>query len=239
MYTILQRATSSLTYTSLCIRDDIKERGLETVACFYYRDDGIKMWDIINRFVQGVLGFYYKEDSDVQRDTELQTWVQDIFQHGFLSRPESGMPQKLSTVTELVKFVTMVIFTGSAQHAAVNSGQFDYGSWMPNTPTTLQCPPPTTKGTTHKSTILDALPDINVTVHGMSVMWLLSKQSSDFVPFGHYPEEHFSEKIPRHYMEVFKAELNILSATIEARNVCLEVPYTFLDPPLLENSVAI
>ena len=37
-----------------------------------------------------MLGYYYKDDSDVQRDTELQTWVLEIFEHGFLSRPESG-----------------------------------------------------------------------------------------------------------------------------------------------------
>ncbi|CAL8295119.1 unnamed protein product [Lota lota] len=236
---ILQRATSSITYSSLCIRDDIKERGLESVPSFYYRDDGIQIWDKINRFVQGVLGYYYKEDSDVQRDTELQTWVHDIFEHGFLSLTESGMPRRLTTVAELVKFVTMVIFTGSAQHAAVDSGQFDYGSWMPNTPTTLQRPPPTTKGTTGESSLLDALPDINVTVHGMAVVWLLSKQSSDFVALGHYPEEHFSERVPRQHMEVFKGELGLLSAIIEARNMGQEILYTFVDPPLVENSVAI
>ncbi|CAL8401768.1 unnamed protein product [Gadus morhua 'NCC'] len=239
MQTILQRATSSITYTSLCIRDDIKERGLESVPHFYYRDDGFHMWDITNRFVQGVLGYYYKDDSDVQRDPELQTWVLDIFKHGFLSRPESGMLQKLNTVAELVKFVTMVIFTGSAQHAAVNSGQFDYGSWMPNTPPTLQRPPPTTKGTADERSLLETLPDINVTVHGMAIMWLLSKQSSDFVPLGHYPEEHFSERVPRQHMEIFKGELGLLSALIEARNLSLEIPCTFLDPPFLENSVAI
>jgi arachidonate 12-lipoxygenase (R-type) len=46
---ILQRAMSYITYKSLCIRDDIKERGLESVPHFYYRDDGFEIWDIIKR----------------------------------------------------------------------------------------------------------------------------------------------------------------------------------------------
>lgn len=52
---------------------------------------------------------------------------------------------------------------------------------MPNTPVSLQLPPPTTKGTTSEATMLKTFPDINVTVQGMATMWLLSKQSSDFV----------------------------------------------------------
>lgn len=59
--------------------------------------------------------------------------------------------------------------------------QFDYGGWMPNTPTSLQRPPPTTKGTTSEATMLEMLPDINTTVGGMAALWLLSKESSDFV----------------------------------------------------------
>ena len=38
-----------MTYSSLCIPDDIAERGLEDVPNFYYRDDGLRLWDIINR----------------------------------------------------------------------------------------------------------------------------------------------------------------------------------------------
>ncbi|XP_024658568.2 polyunsaturated fatty acid lipoxygenase ALOX15B [Maylandia zebra] len=239
MFTILQRSVCSLTYSSLCMPDDIAERGLEDVPNFFYRDDGLKVWDIIHRFVQGMLGYYYKSDREVQEDSELQKWILDIFEHGFLSQAETGIPQRFTCVTALAKFVTMVIFTCSAQHAAVNSGQYDYGGWMPNTPISLQLPPPTTKGTTSEATMLATFPDVNVTAQGMATMWLLSKQSSDFVPLGQYPEDHFTEEIPRKILKDFQMELEDLSLVIKARNKRLEVPYTYMDPAEVENSVAI
>lgn len=50
MITLLKRSLSSMTYSSLCIPEDIAERGLEAVPNFYYRDDGLKLWDIIHRW---------------------------------------------------------------------------------------------------------------------------------------------------------------------------------------------
>ncbi|KAA8578582.1 hypothetical protein FQN60_007927, partial [Etheostoma spectabile] len=91
-----------------------------------------------------------------------------------------GIPQRFTTVAELIKFVTMVIFTCSGQHSAVNAGQYDYGGWMPNNPISLQLPPPTTKGKTSEATMLQTFPDVNTTVQGMATLWLLSKRSSDF-----------------------------------------------------------
>ncbi|XP_074545951.1 arachidonate 12-lipoxygenase, 12R-type-like [Halichoeres trimaculatus] len=239
MFTILKRSLTSVTYSSLCIPDDIAERGLEDVPNFYYRDDGLKLWEIIHRFVKGILSFYYKNDAEVQQDSELQKWISDIFEHGLLSQPCPGIPRKFTTVAELVKFVTMVIFTCSAQHSAVNSGQYDYGGWMPNTPISLQLPPPTKKGTTSEATMLQTFPDVNTTVQGMATMWLLSKQSSDFIPLGRYPEDHFSEEVPHKLIKDFQGELQVLSEAIKARNKNLEVPYTYMDPEEVENSVAI
>ncbi|XP_034744052.1 arachidonate 15-lipoxygenase B-like isoform X2 [Etheostoma cragini] len=239
MITILKRSLSSMTYSSLCIPDDIAERGVEAVPNFYYRDDGLKLWDIIQRFVHGVLSFYYKNDAEVEEDSELQKWISDIFEHGFLSQEHTGIPQGFTTVAELIKFVTMGIFTCSGQHSAVNSGQYDYGGWMPNNPISLQLPPPTTKGKTSEATMLQTFPDVNTTVQGMATLWLLSKRSSDFVPLGQYPEDHFSEKIPCELIKDFQRELEVLSAVINTRNKRLEVPYTYMDPTALENSVAI
>uniref|UniRef100_A0AAV2MFN6 Lipoxygenase n=1 Tax=Knipowitschia caucasica TaxID=637954 RepID=A0AAV2MFN6_KNICA len=120
--TILQRALSSVTYSSLCVPDNIKERGVEKVPNYYYRDDALKLWDIMHRFVTGVIKHYYKNDAEVKDDSELQAYIKEIFEYGFLSETESGIPQTFCTVDELVKFVTMVIFNSSAQHTAVNNG---------------------------------------------------------------------------------------------------------------------
>ncbi|KAJ0050763.1 hypothetical protein NL108_005877, partial [Boleophthalmus pectinirostris] len=180
MVTILQRSLSSLTYRSLCIPEDIKDRGVESLPNYYYRNDGLRLWDIIHKFVKGVLSFYYKSDEEVKKDTELQKWIQDIYEHGFLSQASTGIPKSFSTVQEMVKFVTMVIFTCSAQHAAVNSGQYDYGGFMPNNPMTLQEPPPTKKGIATEASLLQTLPNIDTTVQGMAALWLLNKRASDF-----------------------------------------------------------
>ncbi|XP_078022373.1 polyunsaturated fatty acid lipoxygenase ALOX15B-like [Epinephelus lanceolatus] len=239
LVTLLKRSLSSVTYSSLCIPEDIAERGLEDVPNFYYRDDGLKLWDIIHRYVQGVLGFYYKHDDAVKEDDDLQKWIGDIFEHGFLSQEGTGIPQSFTTVEELVKFVTMVIFTCSAQHSAVNTGQYDYGGWMPNTPISLQLPPPKTKGTTSEATMLQTLPDMGTTANGMAVMWLLSKSSYDFVALGKSLEKHHSEEIPSYYVKAFQGELQTLSAHINIRNKSLKIPYTYLDPENIENSVAI
>ncbi|XP_067222411.1 hydroperoxide isomerase ALOXE3-like [Chanodichthys erythropterus] len=223
---LLKRATASLTYSTLCLPDNISERGLENVPHYYYRDDGMKLWNIINKFVLAFLSHYYQFDAHVQKDR-----ISEIFTNGFLGRDGSGIPSSLQTVTELVKFVTMVIFTASAQHATVNNGQFDFGGWMPNFPTALRKPPPKEKGQTTEDTILETLPDVSTTVNGMAVLRLLSKDSADHYPLGHFPENLYDDNlyVPCKLIEEFQKDLRELSDLIEERNNNLELPYIYLN----------
>ncbi|KAK9976884.1 hypothetical protein ABG768_018705 [Culter alburnus] len=237
--TLLKRATASLTYSALCLPDNISERGLENVPHYYYRDDGMKLWNIINKFVAAFLSHYYQCDAHMQKDTELQQWISEIFTNGFLGRDGSGIPSSLQTVTELVKFVTMVIFTASAQHAALNNGQFDFGGWMPNFPSALRKPPPKEKGQTTEDTILETLPDVSTTVNIMAVLRLLTQDSADQYPLGHFPENLHDEEVPCKLIEEFQKDLRKLSDLIEERNKNLELPYTYLNPKNVDNSVAI
>ncbi|MGH0184510.1 UNVERIFIED_CONTAM: hypothetical protein FKN15_014950 [Acipenser sinensis] len=59
MYKVLQKAQDSMTYSSLCLPDDIKARGVEDIPCYYYRDDGLKLWAVINR----IFGMFNKDTS--------------------------------------------------------------------------------------------------------------------------------------------------------------------------------
>ncbi|XP_065819799.1 hydroperoxide isomerase ALOXE3-like [Labrus bergylta] len=239
MTELMRKSLSEMTYSSLCLPDDITARGLDSIPNFYYRDDGLKLWKIINSFVKAVVEYYYPSDSEVKKDTELQEWISEIFTHGVLGNNASGFPSCFNTVEEVNKFITMVIFTATAQHAAVNSGQYDYNSWIPNASLLLHKPPPAAKGQSSMETILGTLPDVGETVSFVAILWLLSEQYTDEVPLGAYPEERFDEPAVKRMIKEFQGELSYLDEEIRARNSELEIPYTYLIPSQIENSVTI
>ncbi|KAL6469609.1 hypothetical protein MHYP_G00207280 [Metynnis hypsauchen] len=236
----LPKSFLTLTFSSLCLPDNIKERGLEKIPnYYYYRDDGLKLWNIIQKFVNGMLKCYYKTDDDVKEDPELQSWIREIFEYGFLKKESSGIPSSFSKVEEVIKFVTMVIFTVSAQHAAVNNGQFDFGGWMPNLPTSLRLPPPKKKGESTEKTFFQTLPDVTTTIHGLPVLYLLSKKSSDHCALGVFTEDLFGDADARWHISKFQRDLRKRDLEVNIRNRDLPLPYDYLKPANVDNSVSL
>jgi hypothetical protein len=45
---------------------------------------------VLYRFVHNVISHYCTCDSDVQKDTELQNWIEDIFFYGFMAETSTG-----------------------------------------------------------------------------------------------------------------------------------------------------
>uniref|UniRef100_A0A673AAR7 Si:dkey-17e16.9 n=1 Tax=Sphaeramia orbicularis TaxID=375764 RepID=A0A673AAR7_9TELE len=191
---LMRRGLNELKYSNLIVPENITERGLDSIPNFYYRDDGLKLWDIINSF---------------------------------------------NTVEEVIKFITMIIFYSSGQHAAVNNGQFDYLSWVPNGSLLLVKSPPHTKGQSTERDILESVPNVGDTVSFVGMAWMLSLVYKDFVPLGTFPEERFDEPTPKQFMKEFHRELILLTDTIDARNALLDVPYYYLNPNQIENSITI
>ncbi|XP_074198344.1 hydroperoxide isomerase ALOXE3 isoform X4 [Camelus bactrianus] len=236
---LMSTGLAHFTYTNFCLPDSLRARGVLAIPNYHYRDDGLKIWVAIESFVSEVVGYYYPGDTSVQQDSELQAWVGEIFAQAFLGRESSGFPRRLCSPGELVKFLTAIIFNCSAQHAAVNSGQHDFGVWMPNAPSSMRQPPPQTKGTTTLKSYLDTLPEVNTTCNNILLFWLVSQEPKDQRPLGTYPDEHFTEDAPRRSIAAFQNRLAQISRDIRERNRGLELPYAYLDPPLIENSVSI
>ncbi|XP_010964240.2 polyunsaturated fatty acid lipoxygenase ALOX15B [Camelus bactrianus] len=236
---LIQRHMEELNYSALCLPEDIRARGVEDIPGYYYRDDGMKIWDAVERFVSEIINNYYPSDESVRDDSELQAWVWEIFSEGFLGRESSGLPSSLRTREALIQYVTMVIFNCSAKHSAVSAGQFDFGAWMPNLPPSMQLPPPTSKGQAKLEGFLATLPPVNATCDMIIIFWMLSKEPGDQRPLGTYPDKHFTEEAPRRSIAAFQNHLAQISRDIRERNQGLELPYTYLDPPLIENSISI
>ncbi|KAL2090268.1 hypothetical protein ACEWY4_014956 [Coilia grayii] len=238
-FDLMKKWFSEMTYSALCLPEDICNRGLESLPNFFYRDDGQRLWDILNSYVRKMVEHYYLSDLEVKRDSELQDWIKEIFVHGFLGRRETGIPKNFQTVGEVVKFVTMVIFNVTGQHSAVNTGQFDFGGWLPNSPNSMQKPPPTRKGVANERLLLDSLPSVKITALGAVFRWSLSTNSTDFIRLGQFPDELFCEDAPLRIIRELQAELSILDNQIDERNKSLPLPYLYLQPKLIENSTAI
>ncbi|KAM3861091.1 arachidonate 12-lipoxygenase, 12R-type-like [Diretmus argenteus] len=236
---IMRRGLETMTYTNLCLPDCIAARGLESVPGNYYRDDGLKLWDMTNSYVKGIVEYYYPSDDDVRKDSEVQAWVNEIFMHSFLAKKELGIPSSLGTVAELVKFVTMVIFRATGQHAAVNNGQYDYNSFTANSPALMRKPPPTVKGKSTMKTVFDTLPTKGESVKFMIMAWMLSDKYSDTILLGDFPAERFDEETPKKLMADFKAKLTELIGIVTERNKQLAAPYNYLNPAQIESSITI
>ncbi|XP_072269462.1 hydroperoxide isomerase ALOXE3-like [Pyxicephalus adspersus] len=203
---LLKKAMKGVTYSSLCLPDNIASRGMESIPNYLYRDDGMKIWLAVESFVSDIVNYYYTSDEMVRQDPELQAWVAEIFTEGFLQNKSSG--------------------------------RFDHYSWMPNGPTSMRSPPPTAKGATIE-TILQALPDIKTTAIGMITVWTIGNEPKDRRCLGNYTNVRFTEETPQQLIKEFQEKLAEISKHIQERNKTMKLPYTYLDPFVIENSISV
>ena len=89
----------------------------------------------------------------------------------------------LEKKNELMKLCTMIMFTCSVQHAAVNFLQWHYGCFAPISPSTMfgKIPEENDRGKITKQDILQSLPDAEISARFASICHVLSDFSEDEV----------------------------------------------------------
>ncbi|KAL2079647.1 hypothetical protein ACEWY4_025391 [Coilia grayii] len=236
---LAQREYKVLTYRSLQPPYDFEDRGVTKLRGYYYRDHSLMLWDSIKNYVTGMVSLYYPTDSDVIEDSELQAWIKDVTEEGFVDVPQFGLSGELKNKQELVTLLSVVIFITTAQHAATNNGQFDWCAWVPNTPCTMRSPPPQDKDAITMGLIMDSLPDISQSCVELAITWHLGRRQPDAIPIGQYVEEYFTEPKAKELISAFQKDLKTIDEKIREQNDGVELPYLYLCPSNIENSITI
>lgn len=246
-----QGLPADLIKRGMAFPDPTAPHGLRLVIEDYpYAVDGLEKWIALKEWVSDFLSLYYKDDSSIKRDRELQSWWDDIVNvgHGDLKDDPSRW-YKMETKDEAVEAVTTIIWLASAHHAAVNFGQYSYGGYMPNHPTISRRHVPE-KGSEEYSEMLSDIQTYYLKTVStpsqatlvMAVLEILSKHAKNEVYLGQIHgstpdwanDNRVDEMFNRFSSRLVQVEKNVTdrnnNCDLKNRHGQAQVPYTLLYP---------
>ena len=220
---------------------DLAARGVDDVDAlpnYPWRDDALRMWEIIQRYITGMVHTFYATDEDVRGDAELQAFHAEI--RGGMGGNVRGLPggdEGFSDRTVLIEMLTRLVYAASAGHAGGNNGQFDYYGFIPNTPGAMYRPAPKSKSETWTDRdLIAALPRFKPASIQILMVRLLSRATD--MPIGKFPTSFFAgTDAVWPIVRRFRHDLHTLQGEIERRNATIEVPYRYLEPKLVACSI--
>ncbi|MGB3292918.1 MAG: lipoxygenase family protein [Phormidesmis sp.] len=207
-----------------------------------YRDDALLIWDAIHQWVTDYLAIYYLDDEAVVQDTELQNWLAELIseQGGKvrdIGEPAEGGAPSLRTRAYLEDAIALVIFTASAQHAAVNFPQAAYMTYGPNMPLAGYEPAPTSPTGATSKDYLALLPPLEQAESQMNMTYPLG--SLYYTRLGDYGKDYFIAPQVSSPLQKFQQRLKQIEITIDERNAHRPTHYSFLHPANIPQSINI
>ena len=125
----LTKAYQNYSYKDMNYKNNLIQRDVMELPRFHHRDDAIKLWDATLSYMQDMVDHFYKSDSDVIEDWEVQAWVKDVFDNGFgkmkhLQEASLGVPSSLVTKADLVEYLQTIFYT-TVRHSFANFYSFE------------------------------------------------------------------------------------------------------------------
>ncbi len=216
---------------------DLRARGLDDPATLPecpYRDDILPLWDAIHEWVEGYLRVFYREDAEVRGDAEVQAWIRE------LAHPRGGrLPGvgEAPTIAALARLVAFFIWTVTAQHSAVNFSQYAFMSYVPNMPGAGYAPAPGPYTPDTEESWRAMLTPLEEAVRQCDIVFQLSHIQRN--QLGRYPALHFPQRAVQRRLSAFQARLAEIELEIEARERGRLLPYPFLMPSRIPQSIHI
>ena len=206
-----------------------------------YRDDALLVWQAIQDWAKQYIEIYYIDDEAVVNDTELAQWAISIASEGHIVGFET-----ITTRAQLIDVCTMIIFTASAQHAAVNFPQRTMMTFAPAVTGAGWAAAPAKQKDRDKGEWLDYMPPIALALEQLSSLFLLG--SVYYRPLGDYRTNRFPYESwfqdpaitgSEGPLARFQAGLRAVEARIVARNQRRMHVYEYLQPSLIPTSTNI
>jgi arachidonate 15-lipoxygenase len=246
-------------YTSWNINDfalpiEIANRGMTEIPHYPYRDDGMLVWEAIHTFVSDYLNHFYPTPQELTNDVELQAWAAELADETTGGKVK-GMPDRIDNIAKLIEIITTIVFTCGPQHSAVNFAQYEYMALASNMPLAAyqDIPDENLDEDEEQMTmkkILDLLPPYKKSAEQLEILDVLSAYKYDRL--GYYDkalaelynqqiEDIFKDKhlAVLNIIRQFQQNLNMAEQEIDANNKKRVVPYPYLKPSLILNSISI
>ncbi|XP_076901093.1 lipoxygenase 1, chloroplastic-like [Bidens hawaiensis] len=224
----LEGLPADLIRRGMAIRDPSQPHGLKLLINDYpYASDGLLIWEAIQNWVQTYVTQYYPDPSLVSKDRELQAWYTESINVGHVDICHETWWPTLANPADLTAILTTIIWLASAQHAALNFGQYPYSGYIPNLPPLMRrlIPDETDPEYTSffedpQSYFLSALPSMLQSTKYMAVVDTLSTHSPDEEYIGERQQTDTwtgdAEMVEAFYM--FSMEIKRIEEEIERRN---------------------
>ncbi len=205
-----------------------------------YRDDALLVWAAIREWIQDYVGVYYVDDAAVSGDGELADWAASLVADGKIK----GF-KPISSRAQLVDVLTMVVFTATAQHSAVNFPQKPLMTYAPAITGAGWQDAPARQDGHDEQQWLAMFPPTDLALEQLNVLYLLG--SVHFRALGDYRSNHFpylpwfeDHAIVKNGgpLDRFQQSLREVQTKIEARNTARPA-YPFLLPEGIPNSINI
>ncbi|TVU32922.1 hypothetical protein EJB05_24687 [Eragrostis curvula] len=239
---------NDLVKRGLAVKKDDGELEL-TIKDYPYATDGLKVWDSIKQWVHDYVRVYYKSDADVVADPELQAFWEEVRTKGHADKKDEPWWPVLDGRDSLVEMLTTIMWVTSGHHAAVNFGQYHFGGYFPNRPTTIRKNMPVEENRDDEMKkfmsqpemfLLDMLPTQMQAIKVMTTLDILSAHSPDEEYLGEYAEPSWlAEPMVKAAFEKFSGRMKEIEGFVdecnnnpELRNRCGAgiVPYELLKP---------
>mmetsp|Transcript_6743 Transcript_6743/g.10664 ORF Transcript_6743/g.10664 Transcript_6743/m.10664 type:complete len:655 (-) Transcript_6743:39-2003(-) len=194
-------------------------------APFPYRDDGMLVWEAVKEWVTSYLAIYYGSgataEENIAGDYELNRWIDTLGNSrqetggrvGWIGDEWKGCSDKMAMLTTIV---SAVMFTGSAQHAAVNFPQNELMAFTPGFPLALYQPVASNRDKKTEQDYLDILPAMEAANTQRIVGGFLG--GVHYTTLGQYRDSQFVDKRVAAPLKVFQTKLRGAATKIDVRN---------------------